>query len=321
VVSVILAVLVILALVRSPGRAARLVMATTGLLSFWVLTVLARGAAQGSQNRYLYPASALVLVAAAELPSLLARNAPRHRPTTRTAWIPTFGGLAMAGIVAYAALAIWWNASSLISGDGGLAQNSAVVQAELGAVALAGHVLPSTYRPNTLGMPQVKVGPFLRAVATFGSPGESRGAIESEPGPIRSAVDAMLLRGRPLTVSRTEGLTSDTAHHCQRHTLGSTDPTLTFTLALRGTMVTSPQDAYLAIRARSLSNAFSTEPLAIVAPGRTSLLTWSALSKHLNWYVQLAPIPSPGPAPPGTSVNLCPVAGPSQEGNARLLRS
>ena len=43
VASVILAALVVVAFVRSPGRAARLAMAVTGLLTFWVLTVLAGG--------------------------------------------------------------------------------------------------------------------------------------------------------------------------------------------------------------------------------------------------------------------------------------
>ena len=55
ILSLALGVLVVVAVVRSPGRAARLAMAVTGLFTFWVLTLLARGISPSSPSRYLVP--------------------------------------------------------------------------------------------------------------------------------------------------------------------------------------------------------------------------------------------------------------------------
>ena len=319
VVAVVLGVLVILALARSPGGAARLAMAVTGLLSFWVLTVLARGGGQGSQSRYLYPAATLAFVAVGELPALIARNPPRHQRSNPPSWIPVVAWLAIAGIVAYAGLAIWWNASSLDSGASGLAENSAVVRAELGAVVLAGPALPSAYRPDTFTMPQVSVGPFLRAVAAFGTPGDSQRDLENQPRTLLSALDAMLLRGRSLMVSETGTPSSDAANQCQQRPLGTVDPTVNITLVPKGSVVVTPGNVVLTVRTRSLSTVFSPQPIAIVTPGSTRLVRWSAHPTHLTWYVQFALLPNS--APGSSSVTVCTVSGGGQRANADMLKS
>ena len=76
VVAAFLGVMAVLAVIRSPKRSARLAMAVSGLLAFWVLTLVARGASQATPIRYLYPAVALILVGVGELPSLIARTTP-----------------------------------------------------------------------------------------------------------------------------------------------------------------------------------------------------------------------------------------------------
>ena len=57
VVAVILGVLAVVAVIRSPKRSARLAMAVSGLLAFWLLTLVARGVSQATPIRYLYPAA------------------------------------------------------------------------------------------------------------------------------------------------------------------------------------------------------------------------------------------------------------------------
>ena len=194
----VLVAAVIAAVVRSPGQAARLAMATSGLLAFWLLTLLARGISQDSASRYLYPAAALVLIAAGELPTLITRKQRGRHAADMSTWAAGVGAIAAVAVVAFAALAIWWNAAILTSGAAGLNGVSAQVETELGAVTLAGPALPATFQPDGTLMPQVTVGPYLKSVAAFGSP---VGSATDAAYPFGASVDAMLLRGRPMEVS------------------------------------------------------------------------------------------------------------------------
>jgi hypothetical protein len=319
VIAVVLGVLVLVALVRSPARAGRLAMAVTGLLSFWILTVLTRGATQGGQSRYLYPAAALVLVATAELPSLIQTKSPLHRPAHPPSWVPVVTYVAVAGVVAYASLAIWWNASALDTSATGLAANSAVVRAKLGAVVLAGSALPAGFRPDTQYMPQVTVGPFLRAVAAFGSPGDSRRDLENAPAPLRSAVDAMLLQGRSFSVSGTGALTSSATARCQHDQLDPIEPTETIALHSRGAIVVSNGNVPLVVRARSLASTLSA--VATVPPGAASVVRWSVRPTHLTWQVQFEVVQSAAPGAPSVTVCTLSGGGGSQRVSADTLRS
>ena len=162
--AVLIGIAIVLAFIRSPGQAARLAMAVSGLLVFWTLTVLARGVTQSSPSRYLYPAAAFILVAAGELPPLILRTPRGELAEGAPAWARVTATVALIGVVAYAGLAIWWNASMLTVGDDGLASVSSQVQSELGAVVLAGSALPGRFQPDHVLMPQVTVGPYLDAV-------------------------------------------------------------------------------------------------------------------------------------------------------------
>ena len=197
IVAAILGVLTVVAVIRSPKRSARLAMAVSGLLAFWILTLVARGIAQATPIRYLYPAAALVLIGVGELPSLIVPTVPAQPAQP---WARVVGGVAVAVVVAYVPLAIWWNSDTLNSGGGFLTSTDTRVRAEQGALLFAGSTLPKGYRPDTNLMPQVTVGPLLAAAAQFGSPGDSSDVLKKSSAAARSAIDAMLLGGRPMWV-------------------------------------------------------------------------------------------------------------------------
>ena len=304
VVSVLLAALIIVALVRSPGRAARLGGAVTGLLTFWILTLLARGASQGSPSRYLYPAAAFVLVIVGELPSLISRGAPAHRTASLAGRAKVMAAVTIVGVAAYAGLAIWWNSSTLTDGANGLAAVSSQVKAELGAVVLAGPALPGGFQPDGIDMPQVTVQPFLKAVTEFGSPGDSRHQIIASGASVRSRVDSMLLRGRPMEVSPGRGPSPTQAHRCERHPIGSGHP-LVLELPPRGVWVTVPQGVGMSLRVRSLADGFPESPLSTLTGGSTNKIAWSAQRTALRWKAELSPATEL--VPPGSAVTVCPV--------------
>jgi hypothetical protein len=306
-VSAVFAALIIVAVVRSPGQAARLAMGVTGLLAFWLLTLLARGVSQNSASRYLYPTAVLVLIAAGELPTLITRNRRvRHTLATPT-WVTMAGTLAASGVVAFAAVAIWWNAGELTKARGALAAVSSKVRAELGAVMLAGPALPATFHPDLSLMPQVSVGPYHRAVQAFGSPADSYRDILGKSEPMRASLDEMLLRGRPMEVLSTPGLdglvTAD--DHCLRSLLGPETASSTFDLPQLGALVTAPQDVGLALRVKSFSSSFPNQSFETIPKGRTILVKWPLGPAALQWNVKLTAVPAPIPA--GSVATVCQV--------------
>jgi hypothetical protein len=276
-------------------------MAVTGLLTFWVLTLLARGVSPTSPGRYIYPAATFVLIAVSELPSLILKPGGAHRPSA-AAWTRALAVVAIAGTVAYAGVAIWWNAGALEGSSAGLAGVSAQVSAELGAVALAGPALPEKFQPDPGAMPQVTVGPLLRAAADFGAPGDSRSMILSTGA--GSIVDAMLLRGRPIQIRPQAILLPTTGVGCVSRSFPNGNGALTFRLPPGGVQVTAPPGAGLAVRARALSPTFAERSLATIPAGSTSSIGWSQRPSAITWDVQLTPLPSP--APSGSSATICP---------------
>ncbi len=298
----VLAAAIVVAVVRSPGRAARLAMATSGLVAFWLLTLLARGVSQDSASRYLYPAAALVLVATGELPTLVSRRDRGRHAAGIPAWTAHLGAIAVLFVVAFAALAIWWNAAPLASSATNLNGVSAQVETELRAVTLAGSALPATFQPNGSLMPQVTVGPYLKSVAAFGSPG---GSLTNAPDPLGSIADAMLLRGRPMEVSAGDPDSSPpVGKDCQRSALGPNRPNVSFTLSQRGSVITAPRDAAIALRVKSFAATFPAVPLTTISQGETVTLKWSPLPTRIRWTFEVTPLPAPAPA--GSVVTVCP---------------
>jgi hypothetical protein len=289
VLGIVLGVLCIAGFVRHPRHAGRLAMAITGLVAFWILTDVARGASTGTQSRYFYPAAAFVLIAVGELPSLVVGTEPRHGARSIRSWTRTIGWIVACGVVAYGGLAIWWNSGSLVEGGNGLLGVSTKVRAELGAVVLAANALPTDFKPDKTLMPQVAVGPFLRAVIAFGSPGDEIRALHALSPSLRSSIDTMLLRGRPLQVTAADRPLG--SGDCTARALGGSSGDVKFALPADGAIVTAPHTASLAVRAAALSESFPAKPQAIITPGSTSLIRWSGPTDRITWHIELAPIP------------------------------
>jgi hypothetical protein len=290
VLGIALGLLSIVGLLRHPRRAGRLAMAVTGLLAFWILTDVARGASTGTSSRYIYPATAFVLIAVGELPSIVVGAGSRHGARSRGSWAKNIVWIVVCGVVAYAGIAIWWNSGSLVEADNGLLSVSAHVRGELGAVVLAAHALPADFKPDNTLMPQVVVGPFLRAVTAFGSPGDEINALHALPPHLRSSIDKMLLNGRPLQVTAAEP-PPGRAGSCTARALGGSSGGVQFALPANGAVVSAPRSTSIAVRAAALAETPSAKPQAIIAPGSTSLIRWSGPPDRITWHIELAPIP------------------------------
>ena len=301
VVASILGVLAVVALVRSPARSGRLAMALSGLLMFWVLTLATRGASPATPIRYLYPAAALVLVAIGELPSLITRNRPVRLPSTAPAWMRPVATVALVAVIGYVGLAIWWNSDALRSGSSALNQSESQIRAEEGVLDLAGSSLPPKYQPDPVEMPQVTVGPYLRAAAAFGSPGDSRRIIMASDEVLRSSIDAWLLKGQPMEFSGPSA--GQGAGRCTRLPLGGRAHAPTFELPTQGAQITAPDDAELAVRVKSFATDFPVSEVATLLPGSTTLMRWSTRPNGIRWEVQLTP--SPVQSDSGSFVTIC----------------
>jgi hypothetical protein len=305
VVAAMLGVLVVVAVIRSPKGSARLAMAVSGVLAFWVLTLVARGASQATPIRYLYPAAALVLIGAGELPSLISRTKPASLPGNAPRWARLVVVAAVVIVVAYVPLAIWWNSDMLVSGGDVLTGAETQARAEQGALVLAGSALPRTYRPDTSVMPQVTVGSFLQAVEQFGSPGDGPTALTRASATTRKTIDEMLLRGRPMSVKSAAPTSAAGAKLCEAHPIGLGEAPLVVNLPSGGIRVTAPPTAGLAIRVKSLSSTFPPMALATrIGAGTTSDIKWSSRPTGIHWQVELTPIPAPAPA--GSLATICP---------------
>lgn len=248
-----------------------------------------------------------MLIAAGELPALVTgqRGAARH-----TAGPPRWAGFAaavfVAALVGYTGLAIWWNAPVLTSGAGGLATTATEVRAELGAVVLAGPALPPGFRPDTVRMPQVAVGPFRLAVAVFGSPGATRDQIARTSEAMRAGLDSMLLDGMPITVTPSAFIPPAVWARCTTWPIVAGEP-LTVALPTYGLWVATPPDVGLTVYGRALASAFPAEPLSTLGPGTTHAIRWPSQHTTLHWKLEFAPATTPVPV--RSAATVCP-AGP-----------
>ena len=206
----------------------------------------------------------------------------------------------MVVVVAYVPLAIWWNSDLLNAGSAGLAATDTQVRAEQGALVVAGSTLPEGYKPDTSLMPQVTVGPFLQAVARFGSSADSTNVLRKASPATRTTIDNMLLGGLPMSVTSATPVPGS----CEAHPVGLSDPALVVNLPAGGIRVTAPKAAGLAIRVKWLSSAFPPMPLATsIGAGTTSIIKWSARPNGIRWQVELTAVPVP--VAPGSFAIIC----------------
>ncbi len=205
VLAALLAVALVVRLAQEPTTGARLGMAVTAALTFWVLAALARGVSEPGASRYLQPDGLLVLLAVGELftgwrPRLPAwvvgrRGQRRSARAGRPAWRgrTAVGPSLLLLVPVLVALAVLSNSVTLVDGARGLRSDSALVKADLASVELAGRALPATFQPAPQVAPQVTVGPWTAATRTMGGQADSLSQLEAAPEADRESADAVLL--------------------------------------------------------------------------------------------------------------------------------
>jgi hypothetical protein len=175
-------VIIVLAAERriSPRFAAVLVLT----LGYWLLTALSRAQFnEPDASRYLYPGAIFVVLVLSEL-------IPRLRvPGGRVGTIAC--AVVVVGLLGFS---VRGNVQQLRDGAAGLRDASTYVKAELRAVELARGRVDAAFRPDPIRAPQIDAGGYLAAVDDLGSPADSLSALRRAPAPIRTTVDAVLLR-------------------------------------------------------------------------------------------------------------------------------
>ncbi len=121
VAAIVLAALVVVCAVTQPGACARLAMAVTGGISFWLLTLVTRGTGPDA-SRYLYPGAVYLLLAAGEVVHLLSARMPfrtrrgAHSVQSRR-FLPAIATtVVVLAVIAYSGLAVYRNSKILRSG-------------------------------------------------------------------------------------------------------------------------------------------------------------------------------------------------------------
>jgi hypothetical protein len=172
----------------SPWLAAGLVSA----IAFWVLTALARAdVSPASSSRYIYPSVVFLLLVAVELPGAADwwRAWVGER---RTLWALAAGAVVLAAVA---------NAAPLRDGARSLRAASSAVRPALAALEVGGPSVDPGFRPEQTYAPQIAAGPYLAAVADFGSalPDGVAGELRRAGG--AAAVDAALTRAEAIGVA------------------------------------------------------------------------------------------------------------------------
>jgi hypothetical protein len=157
------------------------------------------------------------------------------------------------------------------------------VRAELGAVEVVGPELSPSFRPDTVNMPQVITGPYLAAVAAYGSPGDTDRQLYQQPAGVRTQVDAMLLRGLPMRLMSAfappPNSTSCKQFRSTAWVVADLPPT--------GLWITATRTTSVIVSARSFSPTFLPVTAATVAADHTLHLLWSGSSTLVHWQVAM----------------------------------
>lgn len=289
VITILLALVIVGAMARRPADAGRLAMATVGALSFWILTMFTRGQ-DPDASRYLYPGVVFVLLALGELPHLLAGRRTEHSKRSgrqadgRSLTTSIGSALMVVLVVGYAGTVVWWNTGVLRQGQAGLLANSRFVRAELTAVQLVGRQLPSSFHPDPQRMPQVSVGPYLAAVAAYGSPALSVSAIRSQPVAVTRALDNLLLRELPMRIEPVQSGSAPT-HPCSTHQSRNATEAL---LPPSGIWMSAPKGGSEEVSVRAFSSRYTPASGSPIPGGQTFHLVWTGKSPEIRWYVQVS---------------------------------
>jgi hypothetical protein len=247
--------LALAAAVTGRVRTPRLAAAGMGLLAFYGLTAVGRGA-NPDASRYLYIGGVFVLLGLAEL--------------LRGVRVPPLGTMV---VVLVAVVAVRANLSNLDAGARGLESEAIGGRTELAAVELARDQVEFGYRPDPRRMPSLAAGPYLDAVDDLGSPAYDLGTAARAPDVYRAEADRVLFEALRVRVT-VEPAPAGDRPSCRR-----VEPWVPTEVALDGAALVTG-DATTEVRLRRLSARAAIAPVAVTPP--TASLVWIRIPRDAS---------------------------------------
>jgi hypothetical protein len=296
--AIVFALLVAWRLARGTSRERMLFALVAMALAYWILLGLFRPHSLASLSRYLYPGALFLLLISVEV----ARGARLRAPALAVAYALT-------------AVLVVANVHELDYGADRLREYSDFVGSSLAALELASDRVDPDYRPEPLIASDVVAGPYLSAVAAYGSPAAPPDEVVHRSTAVRREADVVLTRALSVEIEETAELP---AAGCRRVELGGRHAEVRFTapgLVIRagGSPVTVrlrrfaddygpddvPPEAVLFPEGGNLSlfgASLPTPVVLVVEPGESGVLRVPADGFDRPWHAKLWS---------GTSAKVC----------------
>jgi hypothetical protein len=238
--------------------------------AYWGLAAIFRAHVNPpTDSRYLYLGAILVLLLALEpLPPV------------------TAGRRVLAVVAVFVAASAMANFGSLRGGSGYLQEWSRYVQAELGALELAGPGTRSDFAPDPVRAPDITAGKYFAAIRDYGSsPASSPEEIARAGEAERQAADTVLLGAAgtsavagggaaasiPPTVEAADNGRARRQGGCVRFVPSTAGATLDVGVRGSGLLIEPRGTAPVELRLRSFAGSFPQQPFASLPAGRHSL--------------------------------------------------
>lgn len=257
---------------------------------FWLLAALARADQEPPEtSRYYYVGAVIIVLLAVEL----ARVPHVHRAATAAA---------VAVGAALVALAFLSGMAPLRDGARGLRSTSTAVQAEIGAMELAGATVPPDYQPDPQLAPQVTAGGLRAATAAIGSsPGDSPAELAALTGDPAQRADRVLQEvGQVAVVEQSPRVPVGDAPPGVEALSGGSERTSGGCLAVTASASVSLQtplppaglrivagSAPVEVRQRRFAETFVTGPLATVPAHEAREVVVQRDAAATPWHLQL----------------------------------
>ena len=271
-------------LVRSRALSLRLLALLAAAAAYWGLAAVFRAHVNPpTDSRYLYLGAVLVLLIAVEL-------LPPVLPTTRLLVV-------LAVFVGASAIA---NFGSLRSGSQHLQDWSRYVQAELGALELAGPATRADFAPDPVRAPDITAGKYFAAIRDYdSSPASSSSEIARVGEGERQAADSVLLQAlgaavvpegvaaaeAPAIEASTGGSTT-TQDGCVRFVPSGAGAVLDVSVPGQGLLVESRSTAPVELRLRTFADGFPQQPFASISAGTSRLRL--PHRPNVRWHARLS---------------------------------
>jgi hypothetical protein len=264
----------------------------TILLSFWLLTALARAHfANPYESRYLYVGGVLVVLLGAEL-------ARRISLPWRTSVLL---GVAVA-------LAVLSNIGALRAGARFLRDESRLAAVELGAMELARPVVRSDFVSGGFPFGILRAGPYFAAADELGTPAATPAEIAGETEGLRQAADDQLRRIHEIDLDRSRASTRPASGPAIDAVAGGSvrkrgpcvsfrpagltpagvSPELQLTVPPTGLRLTA-EDGPAAVSARRFADTFPSRPQATLAPGADATMRIPRDLAPQPWHARVRP--------------------------------